>query len=346
MWSRAVALAGVCLLLGTNMARSDVPLHLRVIGGLATAGQYEALEKPFWQHVGALSDGRVTAEIFPSDHSGLTASEILQLMRVGVVTFGTVLLLQVNQPELRAIDLPALSPDMEGLRRSVAAYRPHLEQILRSRFNVKLLAVYSYPAQEIFCTKELGGLSDLAGRKVRTSSFDQSVFVSALGAQPMILPYADIVTAVRSGLVDCAITGTMSGSEIHLVDATSFLYPLPINWGVSLFGVNVDAWESLPDDVQKALTGGIAKLEQEIWAAAERDTAAGIACDTGESACPDGQRPGHMKLTRVTRGDEARRRRLFIETVLPKWISLCGSVCVTAWNDTIAPVVGISASED
>jgi TRAP-type C4-dicarboxylate transport system substrate-binding protein len=267
-------------------------------------------------------------------------------MRVGVVTFGTVLLLQVNQPELRAIDLPALSPDMASLRKSVAAYRPHLEQILRSRFNVQLLAIYTYPAQEIFCTKELSALSDLAGRKVRTSSFDQSVFVSALGAQPMILPYADTVTAVRSGLVDCAITGTMSGSEIHLADATSFLYPLAINWGLSLFGVNADAWSSLSDNVQRTLTGGIAKLEGDIWAAAERDTATGIACDTGSSACPDGQRSSHMKLAQVTRGDEARRRRLFIETVLPNWISLCGPGCVKTWNDTMAPVVGISASED
>jgi hypothetical protein len=221
-----------------------------------------------------------------------------------------------------------------------------LEQILQSRFGIKLLAIYSYPAQEIFCTKEIGGLSDLAGRKVRTSSVDQSVFMSAVGAEPMILPYDDILPAVRSGVVDCAITGTMSGNEIGLSEATSSLYPLAVSWGLSLFAVNLAAWEQLPDELQKVLAEGINKLEQDIWTAAERDTIAGIACDTGYSGCPAGQKPGHMKLAQVTRADEAKRRRLLIEQVLPAWIRQCGgSACVKLWNQTMAPAVGISASE-
>jgi TRAP-type C4-dicarboxylate transport system substrate-binding protein len=345
MW-RAVVLAGIYLLLGCNASRSDTPIHLRVIGGLATAGQYEWLEKPFWQRIGALSQGRLTAEIFPSDRSGLTANEILRLMKLGVVTFGTVLLLQVDQPELSVIDLPALSPDMQTLRKSVAAYRPHLDQVLLDRFGVKLLAIYTYPAQVIFCTKQLDGLSDLAGRKVRTSSLDQSSFMSALAALPFILPFDQIVPAVQSGVVDCAITGTMSGSEIGLSDVTSSLYPLAINWGLSLFGVNSAEWALLPNDLQQILTQGIGKLEQDIWAASERDTFAGIACDTGASTCPEGQGSSHMKLAQVTRADEARRRRLLIESILPGWIRRCGSRCVALWNDTMAPVVGITASAD
>ena len=341
----AIVLAAIFLLFGSQAGRPDTPIHLRVIGGLATAGQYQRLEKPFWDSVTALSDGRVTAEIFPSDRSGLAPNEILRLMRLGVVTFGTVLLLQVDHPELSVIDLPALNPDIATLRRSVAAYRPHLEEVLRSKFGVKLLAIFTYPAQEIFCTKELGGLSDLAGRKVRTSSADQSVLMSAVGARPLFLPYDDILPAVRSGVVDCAITGTMSGNEIGLSKVTGSLYPLPINWGVSLFAVNLAAWEDLPADIQKILAEGITKLEQDIWAAAERDTVAGILCDVGRSSCPDGNGPGHMKLTEVTRADEARRGRLLIETVLPAWIRQCGAPCVKLWNETMAPVVGISASE-
>ena len=346
MWRRALALAGLYLLFGSSAGWSDTPIHLRVIGGLATAGQYQGLEEPFWQHIGTLSQGRVTAEIFPSDHIGLTANDILHLMHLGVVTFGTVLLLQVDKPELSVIDLPALSPDMPALRTAVAAYRPHLEQVLKDSFGIKLLAIYSYPAQVVFCTRELDGLSDLAGRKVRTSSVDQSSFMSALGAIPIILPFEDVVAAVRSGVVDCAITGTMSGNEIGLSDVTGSLYPLAINWGLSLFGANSAVWDLLPNDLQKELTEGIGKLEQDIWTAAERDTFAGIACDTGASSCPEEQAASHMKLVEVTRADEARRRRLLIESVLPGWIRRCGPRCVGLWNNLLAPTVGISASEN
>ncbi|MBV8526211.1 MAG: hypothetical protein JOY71_29565, partial [Acetobacteraceae bacterium] len=79
------------------------------------------------------------------------------------------------------IDLPALNPDIATLRRTVAAYRPHLQELLEGEFQIKLLAIYAYPAQVLFCTNKFDGLAGLAGRRVRTSSVGQSEMMSALG---------------------------------------------------------------------------------------------------------------------------------------------------------------------
>ena len=117
---------------------------------------------------------------------------MLQLMRLGIVPFGTALLAVVSgdEPELNAVDLPALNPDMQALRKTVALYRPHLQQMLRTKFGIELLAVYAYPAQVIFCAKPFTGLSDLAGRRIRTSSVGQSEMMTALGAIPVLTPFA------------------------------------------------------------------------------------------------------------------------------------------------------------
>jgi hypothetical protein len=146
-------------------------------------------------------------------------------------------------------------------------------------------------------------------------------------------------------VVDCAITGTLSGHEIGLSDVTSYIYPMAISWGLSFFGANVAAWEAIPPDLQATLREAIGRLEQDIWTAAERETADGIACDTGGN-CPNGHRPSLMRLVPVTKEDEARRLRLLVESVLPGWIQRCGTDCATLWNEILGTTSGITVSSD
>ena len=122
---------------------------------------------------------------------------MLQLLRLGVVSFGNVLLglASADEPELNAIDLPLLSPDMPALRRTVALWRPRLEALLQERYGLVLLAAYTYPPQVVFCRNAFSGLFDLGGRRIRTSSVGQSELVTALGGIPVVIPFAEIVAA-------------------------------------------------------------------------------------------------------------------------------------------------------
>ncbi len=329
-------------------AADDAPIELKIVGGLANVSQFTAFEAPFWQQeVPRLTHGRVKADIYAFDRSGLEAQEMLQLMHLGVVPFGTALLAIVagDEPELNAVDLPTLNPDIASLRRTVALYRGHLQEMLKKRYDIELLAVYAYPAQVVFCSQPFSELSDLSGRKVRTSSVGQSEMMTALGAIPVQIPFAGIVDAMRHNVVDCAITGTLSGGEIGLPDVTSYISPMAISWGLSFFGANRQAWDQLPSDVRDELRAGIQKLEAAIWDAADRETSVGLACDTGAAACSGG-RQYHMTLVPMARQDEAERKQLLVSTILPRWIQRCGADCVTAWNETLAPVLGISAKAE
>lgn len=341
----------LCLLLPPGFAGAaaeDAPLRIRVVGGLADVSQYVHYEEPFWrQRIGQITGGRVAAEIAPFDRSGIRGQEMLQLMRLGVVPFGTALLsiAATEEPEFNAVDLPALSPDMETLRKTVGAFRPHLSELLRERYNIVLLGVYTYPAQVVFCNRPFAGLADLNGRRVRTSSVGQSEMVQALGAIPVVTPFAEIVPAMRSGVVECAITGTLSGNAIGLHEVTTHVHAMALSWGISVFGANATAWATLPPALREAIREGVAGLEREIWDAAEQDTGQGLACNTGRRSCA-GARRGTMALVPVSAADEERRRRLLTEVVLPRWIGRCGPDCVEAWNMHLAPMIGIRARAD
>ena len=137
----------------------------------------------------------------------------------------------------------------------------------------------------------------------------------------------------------------MSGGEVGLPNVTAYISPMSISWGLSFFGVNKPAWEQLPPDIRTTLRDGLFKLEQSIWDAADRETAAGLACDTGSTGCM-GAKPFHMKLVPIAVEDEALRKQLLMQTILPKRIRRCGNECVTAWNGTLGSTLGIWASGD
>jgi len=324
------------------------PIRLKVVGGLAGVSQFVRYEEPFWRRrITELTNGRVVAEVAPFDRSGIRGQEMLQLMRLGVVPFGTALLALVatEEPEFNAVDLPALSPDIDSLRTTVAAFRPHLEEVLRERYQIEMLGVYTYPAQVVFCTRPFAGLADLAGRRIRVSSVGQSDLLLALGATPVVTPFAEMLPALRGGVVECAITGTLSGNAVGLHEVTSHVHALALNWGISIFGANADAFAALPRDMQAAIRAGVAELEAAIWAAADGETGDGLACNSGQATCVAGRR-GQMVVVPVSAADNERRRRLLTEAVLPRWVNRCGPDCVDAWNAHLAPVLGIRARAD
>jgi signal transduction histidine kinase len=116
---------------------------------------------------------------------------------------------------------------------------------------------------------------------------------------------------------------------------------MAINWGLSIFGANAAAWNALPADVRSALREELPKLEQAIWAEAERETGEGIACNTGSPSCPTAARPDDRGA------GLAHRRRAPPRDLRRHGARALGAplrpACADVWNRTIAPVVGFEA---
>lgn len=317
---------------------------LRVVGALAGLSQFTRWEEPFWtEELTRLSAGKFSADIVPFDRAGVPGSEMLHLLQLGVVPFGTTLLssLPLQYLQYTAPDLAGLNPDIASLKTSVSVFRPYLEKALRDQQGIELLAIYTYPAQVLFCKKPFAALADLSGRRVRVSSTGQADFLGALGAVPVAIAFNELVGNLQSGNVECAVTGTTSGNTLGLHTMTSHLHAMPLTWGLAIFAANRAAWEALPPDLRALLRRELPKLEASIWAESERDTAEGIACNTGQSSCKVG-RKGNMVQVPVSAQDERRRQDIFTATVLPRWLKRCGMRCAEIWNQTIGSARNIA----
>ena len=330
-------LLALLLFAAVPVRAQDLPsIHLKVVGGLGQTIEYKNFEEPFWdKQLAEASQGRVTAEVTPWDQFGIKGAELLQFTRLGAIVISTVSLSQIasEDPEAAALDLAGLNPDIPSLRRSIKAYLPTLRDVYRSRYGLELLAVWSYPAQVIFCNRPISGLADLKGVNVRVASAMHADFVEGLGGVGVTMPFDELRDALRKHVTDCAITGAMSGYRVGLYKATTHVDATTVSWGPYVLFANHAAWQRFSPALRDFLTAQIDRLGDRLWDAADRETQEGLACLTG-GACSVGP-AAHMTLVPASADDRALVRKSFIDTVSPRWAERCGAECVNNWNATV-----------
>ena len=342
------AAVAVTALAGSAALAQDLPkTHLKIVGGLSNLTAYNDYEKPFWtQKVPELSNGQITAEIKGFNEMGLKGPELLRLMSQGVVEFGTATLSYFASDNAinEAIDLAGLAPDVKTARAVTEAFTPVYEKFYGDGAKVKLLGISTYPAQVLFCNAEINKLSDLKGKKVRPSSRTQAEFVEAFGGTSVTMAFGEVVPALQNKVVDCAITGSLSGYSAKWYEVSTHLYALPINWNQQIHAVNQAAWNKLDPKVQTFIETNVKTLVDDIWKAAAEQTELGYACNTGSDACTLPVK-GKMKLVTPSEADRQLLRGALGEMVLPKWAARCSADCVKDFNDTVGKVLNISVSK-
>ncbi|QDF95085.1 transporter [Azoarcus sp. DD4] len=339
------ALVGT-LIAGSAFAQELPKTQLRIVGGLSNLTAYNDYEKPFWtKTIPELSKGQVTAEIKGFNEMGLKGPELMRLMSQGVVEFGTATLsyFASDNPINEAIDLAGLAPDVKTARQVTDAFEPIYAKIYGDGAKVKVLGISPYPAQVLFCNAEIRSLADLKGKKVRTSGRSQAEFVEAMGGSSVTMAFGEVVPALQNKVVDCAITGSLSGYSAKWYEVSTHLYALPINWNQQIHAVNQKAWDKLDPKVRDFLQTSVKGLVNDIWNAAERQTEEGYACNSGAASCAQPVK-GKMVLVQPTAADRELLARIRGD-VINKWAARCSAECVSDFNATVGKVVGVTAKK-
>lgn len=343
MTMKAACAAAMGLAL-VGAAHAQAKANLQVVGNLGITTQSKELEQPFWaKQVPEATGGRVTASFKPWNEMGLKGPEVFKMLGQGVFDVGTSQLGFVAGDNAinDATDLAGVSPDIDTFQKVTKAFRPVLEKHYEQQ-KIKVLGLFSYQAQVLFCRNDIKSLADLKGRKVRTSGASQADFVGYFGGSGINMAFGEVQQALQNGVIDCAITGTLGGYKAKWYDGAKYLFALPINWGAGLSGMNMGSWRKLDPATQKTLQEQYAKLEQAIYQQNVRENDLGLACNTG-GACSEGP-AANMTLVRPSAADVELRKKALVEQVLPRWAARCGAACVKTWNNTVGKTVGLTAS--
>jgi len=324
----------------------DLPkIQFKVIGLNSPTVASTVDEVPFWRKtLPEASKGAITADVTPLDQMGVDDKTMLRLLKLGVMDFAGMDISKMagDDPRFEGCDLAGITLDADKARAGCEAYRAVIDRQMQKNWNAKLLAFGGNPPQVFWCRTVLGGLADLKGKKVRVFNNTMRDFLSGVGATAVSMAFAEVVPALNNGVVDCGVTGSLSGNTAGWAEVTKSLYPMSLGWSINIVATNLDRWNRLDKRVQGFMLAQLKAYENKMWETLKKAAAEADNCNTGKQPCTMG------KLAKITivpvKPAEAEQHKKLVESaVLAGWAKRCGAECANEWNNTVGKALGLKA---
>jgi len=341
---KTVTTAIAAFALSASAAFADDPVVLNAVGTWSSLTNFQKHEEPFFNtRLREASDGNIVGKIQSQSGLGLKGFEIMRLVKNGVFdfAFGLPGYVAAENAIFEGADLSTLTQDIDTQRKVSDAYYPTLEKSFADIYNAKLLMLYPFPSQTLWCNGEVNGIEDLKGKKIRVYSTTLGDFVEGVGGTSVTVSFSEVIPALEKGVVDCAITGTMSAYTAKWNQVATHAYTLRVGWGLAFGAMNMDKWNSLSEGQQTLLQSEIATLTDAMWAETATEDDVAISCITG-GECAIGE-AGSMTLVEPSESDLKARDTIATEVVLARWAERCGADCAANWNETVGPILGLTA---
>ena len=346
MLTRTLAASAVTFLFSFGVFAQDLPrTQFKVIGlnGPTVASMVD--EVPFWREtLPKVSNGAITADVTPLDQMGIDDKTMLRLLRLGVMDFAGMDISKMagDDPRFEACDLAGLTLDPDKARAACNAYRDVIDRQMQKNWNAKLLAFGGNTPQVFWCREVVSGLDGFKGKKVRVFNNTMRDFLAGVGATAVSMAFAEVVPALSAGVVDCGVTGSLSGNTAGWPEVTKSIYPMSLGWSINVLAVNLDTWKRLDPKVQAFMLEQVKAYEDKMWATIKTTTGEAENCNTGKQPCTMG------KLAKSTivavKPEEAETHKKLVEgAVLAGWAKRCGAECAKEWNVTVGMALGLKA---
>ncbi len=281
------------------------------------------------------SNGQMILNITSMPELGLSGFELVRVLGAGLVDLADVL------PTYVAGDIPVIEGgDLLGMFKDYdTAVKGHLawENVLREKYSNRIgsivLGSWPWSQQMLYSKRDVKTMADYKGMRIRVFSPAMAQFVSALGAEPVSLPYAEVYTALDRGTIDGAITCALCGWEQKLHEVTNYLIDAQMGTAVTtLFVVSNKTWSKLKPDQKKILSDIGKEFTERGWSFGAKWAEDGIKNLTG---------PGKMKLSSVPE-TRAPIEALVKGKIAPWWGKRAGAQATKDWNETLGPIVGFT----
>lgn len=319
-------------------------INLRVVGQPSMTGPIQKnLEEPFFETLKEKTDLPIKVDYRAVDNLGFKDTYQLSMLKSGMFDIVSLRFLQNGQeePSIFGVDLPGLNLDFKTARKTAEAYGPIIDENLQKRFGVKLLGLWTFGPQVIFCNKPIHQLSDLKGRKVRVGSSVYDGLIKSQGGIPVVIPFEQVKEALASNMADCAITSQTSAYSANWPTYLTHIYPIATQMGTNGIAIRLDTFNKFNERQKQQLQSVVNAYIDRVWIYSEQLNAQASDCLEGKDNCALGIR---YKLTKtpVTDSDKLFMQKSALDQSFSTWAARCDksdSKCSQRWKATIEPIL-------
>jgi TRAP-type C4-dicarboxylate transport system substrate-binding protein len=320
---------------------NEIPLL--VIGQPSTTGLLQReKEQPFFNQLEKTTGLPFKVVYRPLDSLGFKDTHQLQMLKNRDFDLVSLRFVQnaPTEPSLTGIDLLGLSQDYATAEKIVDVYSNTIDRYLQQRFQAKLLGIWTFGSQQIFCKKPIRRLEDLKGLKVRVASPALRALVLELGGTAAVIPFDEVRDALAIGLVDCAVTSAASANFAGWTEQTQYAFPVSVHFGLNGYAISLAKWNSLSLPQRRVLESAFKIYLDDLWRYSEQLQADSLSCTTG-GPCRKGK-PYNLRLVTPSQHDLWLLRDISLRKVVPSWGKECDRVhpgCFKEWQHKVEPIV-------
>ncbi len=169
--------------------------------------------------------------------------------------------------EMGPLELPFMTHNMQEHKKAAFQLRPFYTEML-ARKGLKLLAMTTWPSQQIFSTTPIRTVADWKGKKIRVYGADSSNLTRLLGGAPVNIAFGEVYSALEKKTVDGAMTSATNAEPMKFFEVAKFLdYWYLAGAAQEWLVANQKAWDTLPKDLQQVVLDALKEtnFEEKEW---------------------------------------------------------------------------------
>lgn len=251
------------------MAQDVVKMDLNAIYGHTNFQTEGAIE--FAKLVEKYTDGKVKITVHPGGSLGFKGPELLKVVKDGQVPMSDILMGVVAGSEhvFGVSSLPRLVMSYAEAKKLYEKTKPLYEKAAE-KWNQKLLYASPWPPSGLVTKNPVVKPDDLKGLKTRTYDKNGADFLSALGGAPVSLPWGEVYTSLRTGMIDSVLTSAVSTTDGKFWEVLGHFTKINYAYPLNMVTINLDYWKALKKEYQDAMLKAAQETEELQWKNSDR----------------------------------------------------------------------------
>lgn len=166
--------------------------------------------------------------------------------------------------------LPFIANSYEDAYRLYKISKPAYEKTAK-KWNQKLLYSVTWPPSGFYSNKAMSSIEDFKNSKTRTYDKNSASFVNSAGGNAVALPWGEVYSSLRTGMVDSVITSSASGKDGKFWEVLSTFTKINYAYPLQAVTINLDYWKSLDKNQQKAILKASEEIEKAQWEESKKE---------------------------------------------------------------------------
>lgn len=162
--------------------------------------------------------------------------------------------------------LPFIAQSYDDAYKLYQISKPAYEKTAK-KWNQKFLYSVTWPASGFYSKKEMTSISDFKGVKTRTYDKNSASFVNSAGGNAVALPWGEVYSALRTGMVNSVVTSSSSGKDGKFWEVLDNFTKIKYAFPLQAVTINLDYWNSMNKSQQTSMLKAAKEIEDKQWKA-------------------------------------------------------------------------------